>query len=207
MEITAEELNKLLDEQYKRGYEAATLQATGNFNGHAFVDLGLPSGTLWATCNVGATRPEEYGDYFAWGETEIKTKYTEENYAYTGKPKPNVLPESEDAATAKWGKGWRMPTFNDFEELVDHCSWKIIKQNNVSGCMFIGPSGKSIFLPDAGSLNEDGLSTSGYWSSSSQDGNEPWYLEIDEKSRMVRYYDYADYYCGQSVRPVCSIKK
>ncbi len=208
MEITAEELSKLLDEQYKRGYETGKDQATCEYNGHAFVDLGLLSGTLWATCNVGATRPEEYGDYFAWGETKPKTEYVEENYAYADKPKPNVLPESEDAATANWGKGWRMPTNEDFEELINRCSWKYIKQNNVFGCLFTGPNGHSIFLPNAGTISEESGSDGSYWSSCCENEKEPDFLEFNDGGCMVRDYDYlGDDHCGQLVRPVCSIKK
>jgi hypothetical protein len=90
-------------------------------NGHEYVDLGLPSGTLWATCNVGANSPEEYGDFFAWGEVEPKEEYTNENYTYT--ETSNVLPLSADAANANWGEAWRMPTRNEQDELRIYCSW------------------------------------------------------------------------------------
>ena len=102
----------------------------GTYNGHEYVDLGLPSGTLWATCNVGAETPEGYGDYFAWGETELKTTYNLSTYKYTNGSYDQLtkycsnssygyngftdtltvlLPE-DDAATANWGDGWCMPT-------------------------------------------------------------------------------------------------
>lgn len=117
----------------------------GAVNGHTWIDLGLPSGTKWATCNVGANSPEECGNYYAWGETTIKTDYNSSNYTYTGNP--TTLPTDRDAATANWGSGWRMPTQAEMQELLDNCTTTWTTQNGVNGRLFIGPNGNSIFLP------------------------------------------------------------
>ena len=157
---------------------------------HEYVDLGLPSGTLWATCNVGATTPEEYGDYFAWGETQPKeyydwstyqycngnentlTKYCDDpEYGYNGFTDnlTTLLPE-DDAATANWGEQWRMPTKTEWDELLNNttCTWTI--QNGVNGRLFTALNGNSLFLPAAGLRNGDGLYSETYmgyyWSSS-----------------------------------------
>ena len=132
----------------------AELQATiyalqtgtiGAVNGHTWIDLDLPSGTKWATCNVGANSPDEYGDYYAWGETTTKTTYNSSNYTYTDNP--TTLPFDRDAATANWGSGWRMPTQAELQELLDNCTTTWTTQNGVNGRLFIGPNGNSIFLP------------------------------------------------------------
>lgn len=98
---------------------------------YEYVDLGLS--VKWATCNVGATKPEDYGDYFAWGETEPKQTFTEDNYLYTGSA-PLTLPLSADAAYVNWGGSWRMPTQTEQDELRTECTWEWITQNGVSGC-------------------------------------------------------------------------
>ena len=129
---------------------------------HKYVDLGLPSGTLWAAYNIGATFPESYGDYFAWGETESKDNYFEESYKWhdgnggTTKYNPNVdtlktlLPE-DDAATVNWGSEWRMPTEDEFRELIDKCTYT----RTGYGAKFTGPNGNSILLPAAGHRIDD----------------------------------------------------
>ena len=155
---------------------------------HEYVDLGLPSGTLWATCNVGATAPEEYGDYFAWGETEPKEEYTWEtyqwcngsdttltkycihnDYGYNGfvDGKTELDPE-DDAAYVNWGPSWRMPTVGQLNELIDNCSWTWTTRNGIYGRLFTAPNGNTLFLPAAGgrwgyrSENSDGV----YWTRS-----------------------------------------
>ena len=176
----------------------------GTENGHEYVDLGLS--VKWATCNVGASgsKPEDYGDYFAWGETEPKTSYSVSNYSYTDNP--TTLPLSADAARANWGGSWRMPTRAEQDELREQCTWTWTTQNGVNGYKVTGTDGNSIFLPAAGyrdysSLNDAG-SLGNYWSSS---------LDSDTPSnayglgfysgRVYRFYDYRRY--GRSVRPVC----
>ena len=162
----------------------------GTYNGHAYVDLGLPSGTLWATFNVGATTPEGYGDYFAWGETRPKdyydwdtyqhcngdydqlTKYcSKSSYGYNGfTDNLAVLQAGEDAATANWGGGWCMPTKVQWEELYQNTTNTWTAQNGVNGRLFTASNGNSLFLPAAGYrwFEEFGCvgSESNYWSSS-----------------------------------------
>lgn len=135
-------------------------------NGHEYVDLGLPSGTLWAMCNVGATKPEEFGGYYAWGETEEKTDYSLENYKwcdgdeysktkyctdrYFGKvDNITILDPQDDVAHVKWGGSWRMPTIAEQNELLHECTWVWTTRRGVEGYRVIGSNGNSIFLPAA----------------------------------------------------------
>jgi hypothetical protein len=138
-----------------------------DLNGHEYVDLGLPSGTKWATCNVGATNPEDYGYYLAWGETKPKNTYSWSNYRYANgglftltkycnnpangyngfTDNLTTLEACDDAATANWGDCWRMPTYSELQELVDVCTSEWTTLNGVRGRMFTGPNGNRIFLP------------------------------------------------------------
>ncbi|MBD5303085.1 MAG: hypothetical protein HDS16_08860 [Bacteroides sp.] len=133
----------------------------GYINGHGYVDLGLPSGTKWATCNIGASTPSDYGDYYAWGEKDTKSSYLESNSLNYGKTEKelrsaniitteNILDMSYDVARKKWGGRWRIPTNNDCVELIKKCEWVWVKYNNKNGFKVVGPNGKSIFLPTAG---------------------------------------------------------
>ena len=147
-------------------------QATGEA-----IDLGLPSGTLWASCNVGASKPEEYGGYYAWGETEEKETYTWENYIHCDDGTyetchdlgSDISGTEYDVAHVKWGGNWCMPTLDDIKELLDNCTSEWTTLNGVNGHKFTGPNGNSIFLPAAGSRWRGGLSRAGedggYWSS------------------------------------------
>lgn len=136
-----------------------------------WVDLGLPSGTLWATRNVGASSPEDYGDYFAWGETEPKdyydwstyklcngsdetmTKYCTKsiygNYGYVDYK--TELDSEDDAAYFNWGPSWRMPSMTQLAELMNNCYWQWTQRNGVNGQLVTGPNGNTMFLPAAGS--------------------------------------------------------
>ena len=125
---------------------------------HEWVDLGLPSGTLWATCNVGASVPEQYGDYFAWGETTPKeyydfstykwcngtwnslTKYCSDSFWGTVDNK-RELDSEDDAASANWGSSWRMPSADQMKELCRSCTWQWIQRNGVNGQQVTGPNG------------------------------------------------------------------
>lgn len=199
------------------------------YNGHAYVDLGLPSGTLWATCNVGAEVPEGYGDYFAWGETTGKSSYHWLTYKYcNGAPTlltkychdswygfngftdnlTMLLPE-DDAATANWGSGWRMPTDAEWRELN---SITVIKtwQNGVWGSLFIGPNGRSLFLPAAGYRDNSDLDNAGsdgyYWSNLlTNDPGSAHFISLGEIVASV-YHNKNRYY-GLSVRAVCSVRQ
>lgn len=135
-------------------------------NGHEYVDLGLPSGTKWAACNIGANKPEEYGDYFAWGETKAKQDYTPENSRTFGKKRNDISGSTRyDAARVNWGGNWRMPTAAEINELGQMCKWTKTTRNGVSGCQVIGPNGNSIFLPSAGKIEGVNFVHRGEWSS------------------------------------------
>ena len=186
----------------------------GKHNVHEYVDLGLPSGLKWATCNVGANAPEDYGYYFAWGEVEPKTTYNLDTYKYydgsnftkyTDSDK-TVLDPEDDAATANWGGAWRMPTKAEQDELRNNCTWTWTTQNGVNGYKVVGPNGNSIFLPAAGDMygrtHGDAGSLGYYWSSSLNTGNPDNAYCVDFYSGYVGWYSYNRYYAF-SVRPVC----
>ena len=171
---------------------------------HEYVDLGLPSGTLWATCNVGAYIPEEYGDYFCWGETEQKG--VSEAYSFTDNPM-ELLPEN-DAATVNWGGDWRMPSLAQIEELINEnyttTEWTTL--NGVHGRKITSKSnGNSIFLPAAGNMESSG-NYGWYWSRSinASSNQNAWILLFD--SDQIRKYSIQR---GSSVRvrPVCFPKE
>ena len=201
------------------------------------VDLGLPSGLKWASFNLGASKPEEYGDYYAWGETEPKyesiaengtitwtdkfgwssykwcmgsintmTKYcSNSEYGYNGFTDTKVVLDSEDdAASVNLGDKWRMPTYVEFDELLEKCSWEWTQVNGINGRKVTGPNGNSIFLPAAGYRDDMSLYNAGsygfYWSSS---------LEGFPYDACCLYFDSGDVgwhlnyrYNGYSVRPV-----
>ena len=175
------------------------------------IDLGLPSGTKWACCNVGATTPEGYGNYYAWGETSPKSVYNRDTYAYynsnTGYVNigSDIAGTGNDAATANWGSPWRMPTKAQCDELRTNCSSTWTTQNGVNGWKFTGPNGGTIFLPAAGNRWDSDLYDAGsygsYWSSSLGESgpNYAWYLIFDSGGA---YTDDNSRYGGYTVRPV-----
>ena len=185
------------------------------------VDLGLS--VKWATCNVGASKPEDYGEYFAWGETTTKSTYDWSTYkwcngsydtqtkyctdsSYGTVDNKTVLDKEDDAAAVNWGGAWRMPTKEEQDELRNNCTWTWITQNGVNGYTVTGPNGNSIFLPAAGYRDDSSLIGAGgygiYWSSSLNTyyTSDAWYVYFYSSS-VYRYYDYR--YYGHSVRPVC----
>lgn len=188
-------------------------------NGYEYVDLGLS--VKWATCNVGASKPEDYGDYFAWGETSTKSTYKSSTYKWcngteTTLTKYNTssstgmvdnktqLDLSDDAARANWGGSWRMPTDTELTELREQCTWRWTTQNGVKGCKVTSKSnGNSIFLPAAGYREGSSQLHAGsrgtYWSSSLRTGY-AWYVNLGfdgvyRRSNSRRF--------GFTVRPVC----
>ena len=178
---------------------------SGTIAGHDYVDLGLPSGTKWATCNVGASTPEEYGNYYAWGETSTKTEYTEENSVTYGQQMSDISGNAQyDAATANWGSTWRIPNRAEVEELIDNCTWTWNTQNGVNGIKVTGTNGNSIFLPAAGVSNESiGLACCYY--SSFPGGEENCcvygiYSDLEDSDRFKLGWLYR--YAGFTVRPV-----
>ncbi len=201
-------------------------------NGHEYVDLGLPSGTLWATCNIGATKPEEYGDYYAWGETSTKNTYNWSTYKYCNSGYDDFtkycnnsdfgnngftdnlteLQRGDDPATANWGNGWCTPTKEQWEELLANTTNEWTTQNGVEGCLFTSKkNGKRLFLPAAGDRWGDELyvvgSSGDYWSSSLYTGSpgRARYFGFDSDD----YYMYGSYYrnFGLSVRAVRSSRQ
>ncbi|MBQ0023378.1 MAG: hypothetical protein KBT29_09100 [Prevotellaceae bacterium] len=190
------------------------------------VDLGLPSGTKWANMNIGASTPEDYGEYFAWGEImpklsyswstywwcgdnmgSIMTKYNDYEYDSTFDGKTTLDPE-DDAAYVNWGGSWRMPTYNQKEELRIYCIWSWTTQNGVNGYKVASmKNGNSIFLPAAGNRNGNSLYSAGskgvYWTSTLTFTNCARYLGFDsnkvEDGRSTAY----SRSCGLPVRAVC----
>ena len=192
---------------------------------HTYVDLGLPSGTLWATCNVGAETPEGYGDYYAWAETQPKDTYNWSTYQYCNGNSSTltkycdnsstgyngytdtltILQPEDDAATANWGPEWRTPTREEWQELYQNTFHRWTTQNGVYGRLFTATNGNTLFLPAAGCYNESvlyDLRSKGYYWSSSLGTSGPyyaWYFFFTSANGNMfgnrRYY-------GQSVRPV-----
>lgn len=147
---------------------------TGRINGHGYVDLGLS--VKWATCNVGASRPENYGDYYAWGETQTKLEYTKKNSLTDGKNIGNISGNSQyDVARAQWGSSWRLPTLAEIKELKDKCKWKWTTEGGHKGYRVTGPNGNFIFLPAAGYCRDTGIHNLGlsgtYWSGTLYEGS------------------------------------
>ena len=200
----------------------ALVNAQTKHNGHEYVDLGLS--VKWATCNVGASRPEESGGYYAWGEMEEKdyyyyawstykwckgtydtmTKYCEDSKFGTVDNK-SMLSASDDVAHVKWGGNWRMPSKAQQDELRSRCKWTWTTKNGVKGYKVVGPNGNSIFLPAAGICNIEGLVYAGssgyYWSSSLFVSSTIAYSLNFDSSEVGRGVGYRCY--GLSVRAVC----
>ena len=190
----------------------------GTQNGHEWVDLGLPTGLKWATCNVGANTPEEYGDYFAWGEVEKKETYSWNTYKWCNGSKESltkyctvdnktVLDKEDDAAAVNWSGGWRMPIDAEMAELFAECTWTWVTQNGVKGYQVKGSNGNSIFLPAAsfyftsGYLNHYKNIYGFYWLSS-LDTEEPSSAYILLHSGSNASQDNRLRFCGLSIRAV-----
>jgi len=206
---------------------------TGFKNGRAYVDLGLPSGTVWAYCNIGANSPTDAGDYYAWGETSPKETYGWSNYRYCNGTYESLtkyctelswmefgndgytdtlttLEASDDAATVNWGSDWRMPTEAEINELRLNCEWEPLDDGiNVIGYIITGPNGNSIVLPFTGYYKNSEIideQYSGHFWSSSLDSQIPYTSRcIYFQTSYIQGIN-TDYRCyGLTVRPVCSI--
>jgi uncharacterized protein (TIGR02145 family) len=202
---------------------------------HEYVDLALPSGTLWATCNIGADNPWDPGDYFAWGETASKPNYDWQFYQYADgnydklikycnnqsfgndgyTDRLKVLEDADDAANAIWGAEWHIPTVEQFKELMDNCTneWTVsYNGKGVAGRIFKSKkNGNEVFFPAAGYNGRDGRPThvgnyGFYWSSS---------LCMESPSNAPLLYFHSGYvgafsnnfrYYGQTMRAVRKIK-
>jgi hypothetical protein len=176
------------------------------------VDLGLSSGTKWASCNLGASSPEQYGSYYAWGETSTKSTY-EVNAIYNLSPDElrargvidsnNNLTSTYDAATAALGSGWHIPTYAEVYELQSECKWVPTTYKDVSGYRVIGSNDNSIFLPFAGYMNLSELVNGGsygeYWTATTT-AYGPYNLDI--RSYNIDFAAGAYWWMGHSIRPV-----
>lgn len=180
------------------------------------IDLGLS--VKWASWNVGASRPEESGGYYAWGETKEKNEYSWDSYAYCKSDKnlnrtdvtiniTNICGSSYDVAHVKWGGSWRLPTKSEIGELVNKCTWKWTSYNGVKGQLVTGPNGNSIFLPFASYRYKSDPINKGsngfYWSGTNGRNyrlDTAYYMEIGNSSRSATSCQ--PLYLGLSVRPV-----
>ena len=193
-----------------------TSNVINTHNGHGFVDLGLPSGTLWATCNVGAKEAEQAGLYFALGETtgftaeQVKSGVRKFNSAsYTAPSVSGNLTLEQDAAHVNLGGNWRMPTKAECQELIDNTTQTWTNDYNgtgVAGKVFTSKvNGKSVFFPAAGRCDGSSVSYVGsygnFWSASWLSSSGAWALDFNSGSQDLRY-NYSRYY-GGSVRGVC----
>lgn len=218
MKVPYEELDSIVT----YNDEGEDIIQTEMVQGHECVDLGLS--VKWATYNVGANSPEEYGDYYAWGETSTKSEYSWETYKWcrgsatsltkycSYSPYGNgnadyksVLDKSDDVAYVRWGNKWRMPTFEEVRELYDKCHWENAICNGINGRLVTGPNGNSIFLPYSGFYNSNsGLVGCGerasYWSATIRNpGNSDYSASYHNLTSCVG----SDFRCsGYTVRPV-----
>ncbi|MBQ8958426.1 MAG: protein kinase [Bacteroidales bacterium] len=204
--------------------KAETQQKGGNgsANGHEYVDLGLPSGTLWATCNIGASKPEDYGNYYAWGETSTKNTYNWSTYKYANgdydkltkysnksdygnngfTDNQTALQTGDDPAASNWGGGWRTPTYDQWKELLEYTE----DEWTGKGRKFTSKkNGQTLFLPAAGRRWDSELyypdSYGNYWSRSlsTDSPSRAWYLFFGSDDCYMRYFNRGR---GCSVRPV-----
>ena len=201
--------------KYGKAYQLST-----SLKGPIAVDLGLS--VKWASCNVGASSPEEYGGYYAWGETEEKSNYNEKYYkwcngsvttftkyctdSYNGTvDNKTILELEDDVAHMKWGENWRMPTSREFDELLS-CTCKRTTHNGVYGLLVTGPNGNSIFLPAAGERSGTYHyyqgSIGNYWSATlrSSTCHSAYYIYFSDEDREEQDYHFR--WNGYTVRPV-----
>jgi len=182
---------------------------SGNIGYHDYVDLGLPSGTLWATCNVGANLPEDYGDYYAWGEKYRKIDFYWENYKfgmyggdkYCKSDSLLVLEAEDDVVQCRWHFGWCMPTKAQWEELVQNTISIVTTLNGVQGRLFTASNGNSLFLPATGHIESEDPNFGNYWSSSVDDNtwSHAWEFWFDRNEYFLAAFDRC---FGFTVRPV-----
>lgn len=177
------------------------------------IDLGLPSGTKWACCNVGASTPEGYGGHYAWGETKEKKVYDWNTYIHWDGSKKtfhnlgrDIAGTKYDVAHVKWGGGWHMPTLAQIKELLDNTTSEWTSEKGVAGRKFTGSNGGTIFLPAAGKRWGSGLGSAGYsgdyWSSTLNEGNENYACHLYFFDVGAAHWDFSNRGNGQSVRPV-----
>lgn len=220
--------------EYYYGEEKSfiTESVGGGLDNHTWVDLGLPSGALWATCNIGANAPEEFGYYFAWGEIQPKDTYYWDTYKYCNNGNEymltkycddasfgynnftdnlTVLQSSDDAASTNWGDGWRMPTYEEWRELIQNTTHEVTTQHGVNGNLFTATNGNSLFLPYAGArldgIHDNHYENNGFYWSSSLGMDFPCSARsfTDSWNDCVMRYSYRFY--GFSIRAVRSMSQ
>lgn len=196
------------------------------------VDLGLPSGTLWASCNVGAKTPADYGDYFAYGETKPKSSYTKKNYSWYinydstcgNNPKLEyetvtydlgggetttllVLKQENDAASVNMGAEWRMPNSMQASELLEECTWQYAAYGDVRGLLVTGPNGNCLFFPMAGrkDMSDEGeyaVGTNGYYWTNTSDEHDQYSYYIGMTPTPYETVETTMRYYGRTIRAV-----
>ena len=216
------------DDRYKSNLiDYVDFSEKGNSGVHECVDLGLPSGLKWATCNIGANAPEEYGEYYAWAELETKHMYDQYHYSFFSLKQDDIfshgygeiealggdISETKyDVAHLLWGENWRLPTREEFSELTLYCSWFWTSINNVYGYEITGTNGNKIFLPATGlriaSAKFYKNNGGNYWSSTpleySNHLDEAYHLYFyrdDYSGNDIKTDSYFKYY-GMTIRPV-----
>ena len=193
---------------------------SGTENGYDYVDLGIGIG--WAVQNVGATSPEGSGGYYMWGETTTRSScwwwyyslymgdvnsYLDTDKFYT--PYSNISSTNYDAAKAKMGGNWRMPTRAEFSTLINNCEFEVGEYNGINGFIVTGPSQKSIFLPAAGRKDKDKISSTStvcLWSASSYGKSDAYYLEYMTGNLDASGVTFKFKYYGMPIRGVVDIK-
>lgn len=192
-----------------------TNESTNCSTSHEYVDLGLPSGLKWATCNIGATSPTECGEYFAWGETEPKSEYSDWNsitqdMSYQDLKSNHIINASDnlmlshDAARVNWGSDWRIPTKEECEELCRKCKWESITTEGKNVYRITGRNGNYIILPACGFIYEqENYSPSDieYWCATTigEEGSGAYHLNVYENKPRI-YWD--GYSSGRPIRAV-----
>ena len=208
---------ELSSKELEGGYEYDLNVSYPYINGYKYVDLGLPSGLLWATYNVGAENSLEtdYGSYYAWGEIETKTTYststvgsTYDNSSFSSSSNDISGNSTYDAATYNWGSPWRMPTYTEFSELIDGLdSWSFTSVDDVKGTLGTASNGNTIFFPAAGFALNSGTSSAGsggfYYSSTPYSSTKAYYFNVNSSKVKQVLYSYVRAY-GMTIRPVAT---
>lgn len=220
---SVQDLNNYITNDYEEPFVALTggtrldfnIPLIINNNGHEYVDLGLPSGTLWATCNVGSDNPEDIGDYFAWGEVEPKETYTKENYKWYSNGSYNNMYEielSDDAANYNWGGDWIMPSRAQWNELIQNTTRTAITINDKDCYKFEVENGNFIIFPKSGYISGSSKGRCGsifidYWRKDRTgfySGNEyeAWILYLSSIDSTSMSGKNSNRYIGCNCRPV-----
>ena len=210
---------------FKKDANQASITSTMMHNGHEYIDLGLS--VKWATCNVGAETPEQEGSYYAWGEVNTKafynwntykwcygtsdsfTKYSDSSFGNSMKDDKKSLELLDDAAHMTWNGAWRIPTYEEWKELLENCIWEFRKFKNKKGYIITSRiNGNSIFLPAAGGMEDNEVEAVGisgfYWCNSIIGGAlHSYYASILHFNFDKVVMDYSSRECGLSIRPVC----